>query len=668
MKNFVSLLAAACCTLCAGAGTWETGREDRHPAAASAGKMLAEAGVDAVLRIDPDLRGVVNDGYAVTRTNGTLTVTGKRPRSLLFAAGEWRRWKDVAEKPFVRDPHFASRGLGYGNSSHPLSEWIAATGCNFVQTGRDGTVTLEKSMPEVYARLSDGDRKSLSRWHKSSVARCEKAVRECADADVGAWQMLYGCDASKWSKPLLDAFLEVYPSARAVAPEKSWEKGVLCPSDPATWKFIGAYVAEIAQLAPFEGVIATFWDDYGLNCKCERCVASGLDGFPKQVAAIVSCYERSLSRIGKKLIVRTWSSGSPHWLHDEWVHAPGYAGAEDAMALWGPTFGQAMEGTVFQTKVYNCDCQPDAPFSNLLGKAKPQTEFAEWQITGQTVGRQWLPASVVDHTARTMRISAGLVGRSGGVFLYAGRYKNPGYEALDDIANSVNIYAWRQLSWNPQDDVETLWREWAEPLYGQDWQRAAGAMMASERIVVASFSPLGLGAPTESVFAKTVSRREDLLRYTNRHYLPEGKAALERTLGNVSRVIAEKDEAIALLDYAERAVRSMKRADPARVEELKTRFSWLREHLLCSKELDVSLWRCRFLQGDGVASSSRAEQIAAIEASRNVLRTEGKKLFACSPDSRMSFYPKPLGNYDIGLGSPIPLINDIVETAVGAGE
>ena len=135
--------------------------------------------------------------------------------------------------------------------------------------------------------------------------------------------------------------------------------------------------------------------------------------------------------------------------------------------------------------------------------------------------------------------------------LYAGAYKRgDGYAALSDGLNSVNIHVWRQLSWNPDDDVEALWREWAVPRHGKNAEAVIAAMKSTERASVAAFSPLGLGAPTESFFANSAERRESLLRYTNRYFLPNGKAALAPTKENVERVIAEKDAAIARLDEA----------------------------------------------------------------------------------------------------------------------
>jgi hypothetical protein len=293
---------------------------------------------------------------------------------------------------------------------------------------------------------------------------------------------------------------------------------------------------------------------------------------------------------------------------------------------------------LFQTKVYNADCQPDPPFSALLQVA-PRRDIAEWQITGQTVGRQYFPASVVAQTARQFARVKDLVSPDGGVMLYAGTYKRDGYAALSDRLNSVNIHVWRQLSWNPGEDEDDLWREWAEPLYGANWGAVVAAMKASEAASVASFSPLGLGAPTESVFAKNVERRESLLRYTNRYFLEEGKAALEPTQTNVGRVIAQKDAALAGLDAA------LAKLGKGVVDDADlVRFGWLRAHLAASRELDANLWRLRLLK------RRRTLGMPADDLPR-AIKEAASKVYA----SKCRF-PRE-------IGSPVPLMTDICSQA-----
>ena len=571
---------------------------------------------DVRLYVDPSLEGFRHDGYVASLEGDAIVIRATRPRGLLYAAGEPMRWLGVDEKPVRREAVFASRMLNYTGSGHSVAEWIAATGANMVHLSRHGRESL---------------------------------VRECRAADVDCYAFLYGCDPSKWDRAKFEAFIASNPEAKGVERGRSWEKGVMCPSAPATKKFFMDKITALAKSADFDGVVVTFWDDFGLHCACKKCQKAGLDKFDAEIAAVVGWFEEAMKSVGKKLIVRTWASGAPHFLRDEWVNAPGYASEEDAMATWGRAFAKSMPSTVFQTKVYNADCQPNPPFSLLLGKAKDRCEFAEWQITGQTVGLQYFPASVVDHTAWSVRKAFDLVGPEGGVCLYAGGYRRGDYEALDDPANSINIYAWRQLTWAPDDSIDTIWQEWAAPLYGERSALVTGALKVSEGSSVVAFSPLGLGAPTESRFASNVRRREDLLRYTNRQALKEGRFALRPTKDGITSIVEEKDKALSLVDTMKdklaAAAKGAEGSTLARIKELQDRTALLERHLVVAKALDGALWRyrrLRFLKDMGI---SEPELMRGIEADFETLRQN----------------PYPLAEE---LGSPIPLMRDIHSNAL----
>ena len=413
--------------------------------------LLAAAAVDANELVSYQLAAglpLKHDGYIVERRgtgNGErvrFVVKAQTARAFLYANYESNRWMNARSYPFVRDPHFKTRALDVSRSPEPLRDWIAATGAN--------TVYFKRGRPNA------------------------RRLRECAALGVDAYSFLYGCDAAKWNRARDEEFVAAHPSAKGVSSEKSWEKGTLCPSDAATAAFFGEAVREIA-VPEVAGVVVCLWDYYGLNCVCDRCKANGFAGnWGRQVAFAVKAWEDALKPLKKKLIVRTWSSGASHWLGDEWVHAPGYGGPSgEPLSVWGEAMRRAGTDVLFQTKVYNADCQPNPPFSALLQVA-PRRDIAEWQITG---------------------------------------------------------------------------------------------------------------------FAKNVARRESLLRYTNRYFLPEGKSALEPTQENVARVIAQKDAAIAALDAAVAGLGKDVVADADLV-----RFGWLRSHLVASRELDANLWRLRLLK------------------------------------------------------------------------
>jgi hypothetical protein len=605
------------------------------------------------------------DGYGIIFTNGAAWIFGQRPRSLLFAAGDVNLWKDRTQGAFVRHPAFAFRSASlHGPVS--VAEYVAMLGVNVIIGRDDAPVSLRYTLPDVYAKLSRADQAALDTQSAAAEEKHRRLAEQCHAADVEYYPLLYGNDFRRWSPALYAAAIKAYPSARGTDAANSWEKGSLCPSDPQTWKLFRAYVREFIQRSHADGLYATFWDHYGIYCQCDRCVKDGLNRFPDELCLCVKNYQEMASELGCKLVVRTWSSGVPHWLGDQWVNAPGNGGPSgDPMQLWGQVISRLPSDIAIQTKVYEADCQPDPPFSELLGHAAPHQEIAEYQITGQTTGRFYLPASTVDYTAWTMKRSYELVGPSGGVSLFPGGTKNPRYNLFGDIVNGINTYAWRELSWNPAANVEDLWLDWARPIYGDQAAPAViRALRLSEFVVNRLFSALGLGNDTNSGFPGTIPRRETLLKYTNRYFRPEGQAALEPTLENVDRVIAEKEdclrEIVAMQQDIDEAAPYLK---PAQLAELRTRLDWLREFALVERYLDESLWRSRYLRHESDMLTTDASQMQYLAAAYDQIHKHYQLMFRFNPNQRFSCYYVPLGQLPArpSLGSPLPLMDQLYQ-------
>ena len=607
-ERHITLIAAALASACVHAGVTTSCEHPAAKAAVEIAKATIAKDLDVAMHIGQESAAFVHDGYTAENKDGKIEIFANRPRSLLYAAGETCRWAKLRPgEKIKREAAFKSRLLNYTGKKHSLAEWIAATGANMVHLSRNAAGRM---------------------------------VGECKAADVECYAFLYGCDPAKWNRGKFDRYIAEHPEAKGEDPGRSWEKGVMCPSEKATWDYFAETISTLATSGDFDGVVVTFWDDYGLNCHCKKCRRNGLaNSFDKRSSAIVKCFEGALKPLGKKLIVRTWASGAPHFLLDEWVHAPGYASKDNALATWGGTLSKAGKETIIMTKVYNADCQPNPPFSHLLGEAsrRGKTEFAEWQITGQTLGLNYLPYCVVGHTQWTMKKARELVGSEGGVCLYAGGYKRGDYEMMDDKVNSINLWAWRQLAWNPDDDLEDIWNEWAQPRYGAEAPKAIAAIKACEKATAAGFSPLGLGASTESKWANSIERREDLLRYTNRQYLDEGRAALEPTEENIARVMKEKDDAIKSID--------IKIED----KELKEKLALLKNHLEVARAVDGAMWKYRRIRYLKDMATGDRKLLEGIERDYKAMKE---------------------ANYQLAeeLGSPANLMNDIRSKAREATE
>jgi hypothetical protein len=605
------------------------------------------------------------DGYLIGFKNGAAMIWGNRPRSLLYAAGDCLLWRDTRAGVFRREPSFELR-VSHGSRGRTIAEAVAAVGANLMQ-GDPAVATLQNSFPNVFNLLSRDDQERLERSQSRMAERSRAVLQECHNADVPVYTSIYGNNFERWSPALYKAVLQAYPSTQGKPEPHSWEKAPLCPSDPMTWKIIGAYLRELMERSGADGFIATFWDQYGMYCQNERCVRDGLNKFPNEVYLNVQhLYDTVVRAMGKGLIVRTWSSGCPHWLGDQYVHAPGYGGfGGSGEELWGRVIRELPAEIMLQTKVYNCDVEPDPPFSPLIGAVKPHTQIAEYQIIGQTTGRYYFPASSVNTTAWTMKKAHGLIGPTGGVALGYGATMQPEFSLLDDIVNGINLYAARELSWNVNASLDEIWKNWATPIYGpKAAPHIIKALQLSEDAVNLTFSVLGLGSSTNSNFVSSIGRKETLLRYTNRYFLPEYAKYLEPTQENIARVIAEKETC---MDRISQMFQELELAKPhltaAQSEELETRFNWLKEFAICRKYHDISLWRYRYLRYLATQLTTEPEQMKYLAEAYDQVSAHRKLLFQYDPKLKFSCYDSTLGELPRkpGLGDPMPVMRQLYD-------
>lgn len=607
---------------------------------------------------------IERDGYAVLAQNGGLLVCGARPRSLLFAAGETPHWLDRTDGTWTRNPEFAMRFATHSRE-HSVAELVSALGANTFVAPLHAGVSLKDEMPEVYAKLTPDAQQRLAAAEADDMKRNAALVKEFHDADVDVFADLpYGNNFSRWSPELYEAFLAVYPSAKGVPEEHSWEKAALCPSDPATWKLFEAYVRECARQSQADGVACTFWDQFGIFCHDPRCRANGLDEFKNELHAAISHYYAAVQPMGKKLHLRTWSSGCPHWLGDQYVHAPGYSNfSESHYEVWSRVITDTPKEILMQTKVYHSDCEPDPRFSTLLGHCKPHREIVEYQMVGQTIGRHYFPAATVAYTAWTMKKAHDLVGSDGGAQITPGGTAQSNYDMYADILNSVDIYAWRELTWDLNTGVEAIYAAWAAQIYSpQAAPHMAKAMQLSEEAANLTWSPLGQGSSTNSDFAGDIARRETLLRYTNRYYLPEYTKFLEPTKENIDLIVQEKQKCLAGIDAMFTELEAAKpNLTQAQADEIATRFDWFREFAVCNVALDMSLWRYRWLRAQAALLTTDPDQIKPLAEAFDTVTQHAPKLFHYDPTQKFACYDVPLGQLRVkpNLGSPLRLMHEI---------
>jgi hypothetical protein len=659
--------------------------ESAHPAIRSAATILARnlglppdavqptreaprgaPGTIVMTSSEAPVRGLKHDGYSIAFAGGGAQIVGVRPRSLLYAAADAHLWKDRSSGAFLRDPDLAIRAVP-NRYQGGLAETVALLGVNTIIAGRAPIVSLRRTLPEVYNLLSETEQTRLTQQEQFSAQQSARFLEECRNTDVTCYtDMPYGNNFSRWSPLLYQAALKAYPTAKGTPATTSWEKAALCPSDPGTWKLFDAYVREMAEQAQTDGLYATFWDEFGIYCQCDRCKRNGLNQFPNELHLQIKHYNDVLSSMGKRLMLRTWSSGAPHWLRDEWVHAPGqdgFGGLGDD--LWARVIKELPASITLQTKVYSTDCEPDARFNTLLGKAKPHTELVEYQVTGQTVGRFYFPASTVDYMASSMKKAYALIGADGGSEIGPGGTQQSNYSPYDDILNSINVYAWRVLTWDVNADVNKIWNDWATKIYSvQAAPHMIKALRLSEEATNRTFSPLGLGTSTNSDFANNIARREALLKYTNRYFLPDYAKYLEPTKANIQRVVDEKAACASTIDQM---FREFELARPyltaAQAGEIATRFDWLREYFTVNRALEEGLWRFRYLRHLNAMLTSDPEQMKHLAQAYDTVSQHKPLLFRYDPKQQFSCYDRPLGELRVkpGLGDPLPLMKELYD-------
>ncbi len=607
---------------------------------------------------------IVRDGYAVLSQDSGLLVCGARPRSLLFAAGEPHHWLGQASGVWVRNPDFKLRCSGW-QTNYSAAQLAAMTGANLYFASLHASVSLKEEMPEVYAKLDPEVRRRLDDGVAPSMERNAAIVKEFHDADLTVFAELpYGNNFSHWSPALYEALLSVYPTAKGVRALHSWEKAALCPSDPATWKAFDAYVRECARQSQADGIAATFWDQYGLYCQDPRCQANGNNHFKNEVYESISHYYSVLKPMGMQLHLRTWSSGCPHWFGDQYVHAPGYGQfSESHYELWSRVVKDTPGEILMQTKVYHSDCEPDPPFSTLLGKCSPHIEIVEYQIVGQTIGRQYFPASTVNYMSWTMRKSLSLIGHDGGAEMGAGGTMQTNYDVYADILNNCQLYAWRELTWNVNTPVDTIYADWSQQIYSPEAAPyMAKAMQLSEDAVYKTFSPLGFGSSTNSDFAGTIDRRETLLRYTNRNYLPDYTKYLEPSKENIDLIVAEKQKCLSDIDQMHQAINA---ASPhltlSQRQEIETRFDWFKQFAICNVTLDISLWRFRYIRALANMLTTDPSQLEPLAEAWDTVTKTQPLLFRYKASQKFACYDVPLGDLrrPPALGNPLPLMHEL---------
>jgi len=102
---------------------------------------------------------------------------------------------------------------------------------------------------------------------------------------------------------------------------------------------------------------------------------------------------------------------------------------------------------------------------------------------------------------------------------------------------------------------------------------------------------------------------------------------------------------------------------PERAAELVTRFDWLKEFAICSRYLDESLWRYRYLRHLAGMLTTDPTQLKPLAEAYAAVQEHQKRLFRFDLAQKFSCYSTSLGELRLKpeLGNPVPLMKELYE-------
>jgi len=168
-------------------------------------------------------------------------------------------------------------------------------------------------------------------------------------------------------------------------------------------------------------------------------------------------------------------------------------------------------------------------------------------------------------------------------------------------------------------------------------------------------------------FAGTIDRREVLLRYTNRNYLPEYTKYLEPTKENIDLIVAEKQKCLDDIDHMYQAFNAAKpHLTAAQRQEIETRFDWFKQFAICNITLDISLWRFRYLRALANMLTTDPTQLKPLAEAWDTVAKTQPRLFRHQPSQKFACYSVPLGELQRppALGNPLPLMHEIYKQSL----
>ena len=206
---------------------------------------------------------------------------------------------------------------------------------------------------------------------------------------------------------------------------------------------------------------------------------------------------------------------------------------------------------MLQSKCVPHDWQPFYPHNPMIGKFPGRKLIVEFDCSSEFTGKNRIPYTSPEYFEHRWRYDLS----QPGVIGYNARLDHGGYDALY-TPNEINIYTLYRLTENPKITTQNIWRDWTELRYGKKAAKfVESALRPSFDVVNKSFFSLefwitnhsklpSFGYANGHISSRTIAKwKPEEPRY---HRLEEQLMHPDPIL--LERILAEKDEAIALAD------------------------------------------------------------------------------------------------------------------------
>lgn len=424
-----------------------------------------------------------------------------------------------------------------------------------------------------------------------------------------------------------EIFLELNPQLT--------KNGTICPNESFWWEFVETKYTELFEELPhLTGIITapgTGESRLAISsnrCGCELCRKQTPSGW---YTNLVTAMHKPIRKAGKLLAVRDFVFNKA---------------AQEELAK---AIENLPSDIVISLKNTPHDYYPTFPDNPRLGRVGNHPQWVEYDTMAQYFGWGTSPAVMIEDYRRRMAV-ARQAGAEGVVL-------RTDWESLDGhtcfhTTNIVNAYAGAALSRDgktPARDIYARWLAeqgalvddapatrneagaWAEKLLARSWDVISRALYMNGCVFNDSST-----FPISLAHALWLAEEKNSLK----DWDPSKKDALAPTEANVRKILAEKDEALAILEQSMQALASPPDSiRPQFIAELRTRFDIARRYIRGFRAIGRAWILARFLvEGSPASFRAEAQRLFAAGLQELMLLAAEFDEFAATTDHRYTVY------------------------------